>query len=211
MGGADRRADRAHRHPLEQGLDHREQRHQRLEMLRASPWARTGRPATTCWINDPRKDGATHYNEVIVRALEAGWSREKIGSHIVRNNTHLQLRADRNLREPGRRLQPDHEATTSTTSGPKRQFAGAEMAGIKTSRRHRRADQGQPDPQRGAGTVDGLDGAGHADHPQPLLRQHHRRPLRRGEPRAVSGGQQPLPLPPAACATCPRAAPTCTI
>jgi hypothetical protein len=38
------------------------------------------------WINDPRKDGATHYNEVIVRALEAGWSRENIGSHVVRNN-----------------------------------------------------------------------------------------------------------------------------
>ena len=39
------------------------------------------------WINDPKKDGATHYNEVVVRAIEkAGWSRERIGSHIVRNN-----------------------------------------------------------------------------------------------------------------------------
>ena len=34
------------------------------------------------WSNDPSKDGAIHYNEVIVRALEAGWSREKIGSHV---------------------------------------------------------------------------------------------------------------------------------
>ena len=38
------------------------------------------------WMNNPVKDGATHYNEVIFRALEIGWSKEKIGSHIVRNN-----------------------------------------------------------------------------------------------------------------------------
>ncbi len=38
------------------------------------------------WSRDRCKDGATHYNEVIVRALEAGWSREKIGGHIVRHN-----------------------------------------------------------------------------------------------------------------------------
>lgn len=35
---------------------------------------------------NPQKDGSTHYNEVIFRALEIGWSKEKIGSHIVRNN-----------------------------------------------------------------------------------------------------------------------------
>ncbi|MFV1994539.1 MAG: DUF1565 domain-containing protein, partial [Verrucomicrobiales bacterium] len=39
------------------------------------------------WSKNPEKDGATHYNEVIARALEAGWSRETIGSHTVRNNT----------------------------------------------------------------------------------------------------------------------------
>lgn len=38
------------------------------------------------WMNNPIKDGATHYNEVIFRALKIGWSKEKIGSHIVRNN-----------------------------------------------------------------------------------------------------------------------------
>ncbi|MEX0324339.1 MAG: right-handed parallel beta-helix repeat-containing protein [Puniceicoccaceae bacterium] len=38
------------------------------------------------WMHNPVKDGATHYNEVIFRALEIGWSKEKIGSHIVRNN-----------------------------------------------------------------------------------------------------------------------------
>jgi hypothetical protein len=35
----------------------------------------------------PGKDGAQLYNEVVARALENGWSKETIGSHIVRNNT----------------------------------------------------------------------------------------------------------------------------
>ena len=38
------------------------------------------------WSNNKEKDGATHYIEVIFRALEEGWSKETIGSHIVRNN-----------------------------------------------------------------------------------------------------------------------------
>jgi len=36
---------------------------------------------------DKNKGGHIHYNEVIFRALKIGWSKEKIGSHIVRNNT----------------------------------------------------------------------------------------------------------------------------
>jgi hypothetical protein len=36
---------------------------------------------------DPSKGGAEHYNEVVVKALELGWSKENIGSHVVRNNT----------------------------------------------------------------------------------------------------------------------------
>ncbi len=39
------------------------------------------------WSKNPCIDGATHYNEVIFRALKEGWSKEHIGSHIVRNNT----------------------------------------------------------------------------------------------------------------------------
>lgn len=39
------------------------------------------------WSKDKSKGGDVHYNECIVRALEAGWSKETIGSHIVRNNT----------------------------------------------------------------------------------------------------------------------------
>ncbi|MFW6371140.1 MAG: right-handed parallel beta-helix repeat-containing protein [Bacteroidota bacterium] len=38
------------------------------------------------WMNNPVKDGATIYNEVITKALHRGWSKENIGSHVVRNN-----------------------------------------------------------------------------------------------------------------------------
>jgi len=82
------------------------------------------------WINDPRKDGATHYNEVIVRALEAGWSRENIGSHVVRNNVIF------NCEQAG--IVGSLGAVFSQISNnhiyniwSKRQFTGAEMAGIK--------------------------------------------------------------------------------
>lgn len=82
------------------------------------------------WINDPRKDGATHYNEVIVRALEAGWSRKKIGSHIVRNNTIF------NCEQTG--IAGSLGAVFSQITNnhiyniwAKRQFTGAEMGGIK--------------------------------------------------------------------------------
>jgi hypothetical protein len=38
------------------------------------------------WMKDPSKDGAIHYNEVVVNAIRQGWNKENIGSHIVRNN-----------------------------------------------------------------------------------------------------------------------------
>lgn len=82
------------------------------------------------WRNDPCKDGAIHYNEVIQRALQAGWSREKIGSHIVRNNVIFECEQTGICGSLG--------AVFSTISGNhiyniwrRRQFAGAEMAGIK--------------------------------------------------------------------------------
>jgi len=82
------------------------------------------------WIDDPRKDGATHYNEVIVRALEAGWSREKIGSHIVRNNVVFNCEQAGIVGSLGAvfsRISNNHIYNIWT----KRQFTGAEMAGIK--------------------------------------------------------------------------------
>ena len=82
------------------------------------------------WINDPRKDGATHYNEVIVRALADGWSRAKIGSHIVRSNTIF------NCEQAG--IAGSLGAVYSQITNnhiyniwAKRQFTGAEMGGIK--------------------------------------------------------------------------------
>ena len=82
------------------------------------------------WSKDPSKDGAIHYNEVVARALEAGWSREKIGSHIVRNNTIF------NCEQTG--ICGSLGAAFSQIScnhiyniWAKRQFTGAEMAGIK--------------------------------------------------------------------------------
>ena len=82
------------------------------------------------WTKDPSKDGAIHYNEVIERALAAGWSREKIGSHIVRNNTIF------NCEQTGicGSLGAVFSQITSNhiyNIWAKRQFTGAEMAGIK--------------------------------------------------------------------------------
>jgi len=82
------------------------------------------------WINDPRKDGATHYNEVIVRALEAGWSKEKIGSHVVRDNVIFHCEQAGIVGSLGAvfsRIVNNHIYNIWT----KRQFTGAEMAGIK--------------------------------------------------------------------------------
>ncbi len=82
------------------------------------------------WINDPRKDGATHYNEVILRALEAGWSRENIGSHVVRNNVIFNCEQAGIVGSLGAvfsQIANNHIYNIWT----KRQFTGAEMAGIK--------------------------------------------------------------------------------
>jgi len=82
------------------------------------------------WLNDPHMDGATHYNLVIVRALIAGWSRENIGSHVIRNNTIF------NCEQTG--IAGSLGAVFSQITNnhiyniwAKRQFTGAEMAGIK--------------------------------------------------------------------------------
>jgi len=82
------------------------------------------------WSKDPSKDGCTHYNEVIQRALKNGWSKETIGSHIVRNNTIFNCEAAGICGSLG--------AVFSEVTGNhiyniqrKRQFVGAETAGIK--------------------------------------------------------------------------------
>ena len=82
------------------------------------------------WINDPSKDGAIHYNEVIQSALADGWSREKIGSHIVRNNTIFnceQAGIAGSLGAVYSRITDNHIYNIWA----KRQFTGAEMGGVK--------------------------------------------------------------------------------
>jgi len=82
------------------------------------------------WMSNPIKDGATHYNEVIFRALEIGWSKEKIGSHIIRNNVVFdcgQAGIVGSLGGVYSKIYNNHIYDIWT----KRIFSGAEMAGIK--------------------------------------------------------------------------------
>jgi len=79
---------------------------------------------------DKNKGGHIHYNEVIFRALKIGWSKEKIGSHIVRNNTIYNCEAAGICGSLG--------AVFSQITGNhiyniqrKQQFIGFETAGIK--------------------------------------------------------------------------------
>ncbi len=82
------------------------------------------------WSNNPVKDGATHYNEVIIRALKAGWSKDTIGSHIIRNNTIYncgQTGICGSLGGVFSIIENNHIYDIWT----ERQFTGAEMGGIK--------------------------------------------------------------------------------
>ncbi|MGJ5818914.1 right-handed parallel beta-helix repeat-containing protein [Paludibaculum fermentans] len=82
------------------------------------------------WMKDPSRDGAIHYNEVIVRALAIGWSRDRIGSHVVRNNTIFnceQAGIAGSLGAVYSQILNNHIYSVWA----KRQFTGAEMGGIK--------------------------------------------------------------------------------
>ncbi|MFP4620691.1 MAG: right-handed parallel beta-helix repeat-containing protein [Bacteroidales bacterium] len=82
------------------------------------------------WSNNPCKDGATHYNEVIFRALESGWSKETIGSHVVSNNTISNCEQAGIVGSMGgvfSKITDNHIYNIWT----ERLFSGAEMAGIK--------------------------------------------------------------------------------
>ena len=82
------------------------------------------------WMKDMSKDGSQHYNEVIFRALKIGWDKDNIGSHVVRNNTIF------NCEQTGicGSLGPVFSTVTNNhiyNIWTKRQFNGAEIAGIK--------------------------------------------------------------------------------
>ncbi|MDR1130369.1 MAG: right-handed parallel beta-helix repeat-containing protein [Prevotellaceae bacterium] len=82
------------------------------------------------WLGDTSIDGSLHYIEVTFRTLRNGWNRENIGSHIVRNNEIFSCEQAGVCGSMG--------AAFSTVENnyihdifEKRQFAGAEIAGIK--------------------------------------------------------------------------------
>lgn len=81
-------------------------------------------------VNDSRLDGTLHYIEVIFNTLRKGWSKEHIGSHIVRNNVISDCEQTGICGSMG--------AAFSEIYGNhiynilvKQQFGGAEMGGIK--------------------------------------------------------------------------------
>ncbi|SDS19086.1 right-handed parallel beta-helix repeat-containing protein [Opitutus sp. GAS368] len=82
------------------------------------------------WSADPTRDGALHYNELIERVLKAGWSREQVGSHVVRRNTIFnceQAGICGSLGAIFSEITDNHVYNIWV----KRQFAGEEIAGIK--------------------------------------------------------------------------------
>jgi hypothetical protein len=82
------------------------------------------------WSADPSIDGSIHYIEVTFRAIRKGWNRDNIGSHIIRNNIIF------NCEQTG--ICGSMGAAFSIIENNhiyniwyKRQFTGAEIAGIK--------------------------------------------------------------------------------
>ena len=79
---------------------------------------------------DHRLDGTAHYLEVIFNTLRHGWNRESVGSHIVRNNIISDCEQTAICGSMGGafcEIYGNHIYNIWS----KRQFSGAEMAGIK--------------------------------------------------------------------------------
>ncbi|KAA6299936.1 MAG: hypothetical protein EZS26_003924, partial [Candidatus Ordinivivax streblomastigis] len=82
------------------------------------------------WLNDRSIDGSLHYIEVTFRTLQNGWNKEQIGSHIVRNNEIFACEQTGICGSMGAAfslIANNHIHDIWT----KRQFTGAEIAGIK--------------------------------------------------------------------------------
>ena len=82
------------------------------------------------WLNDRSIDGSLHYIEVTFRTLQNGWSKENIGSHIIRNNEIFACEQTGMCGSMGAAfslVENNHIHDIWT----KRQFSGAEIAGIK--------------------------------------------------------------------------------
>jgi hypothetical protein len=82
------------------------------------------------WLADPSIDGSLHYIEVTFRTLRNGWSKERTGSHVVRNNEIFACEQTGICGSMGCAfsvVENNHIHDIWT----KRQFTGAEIAGIK--------------------------------------------------------------------------------
>lgn len=82
------------------------------------------------WSANRSLDGSLHYIEVVFRTLRNGWSKENIGSHIVRNNEIFNCEQTGICGSMGAAfsvIENNHIHNIWT----KRQFDGAEIAGIK--------------------------------------------------------------------------------
>ncbi|GHT42411.1 hypothetical protein AGMMS49965_13870 [Bacteroidia bacterium] len=82
------------------------------------------------WSNDPSIDGSLHYIEVTFRTLRAGWNKKNVGSHIVRNNEIFACEQTGICGSMGAAfsiIENNHIHDIWV----KRQFSGAEIAGIK--------------------------------------------------------------------------------
>jgi hypothetical protein len=82
------------------------------------------------WLNDRSIDGSLHYIEVTFRTLRNGWSKENIGSHIVRNNEIFACEQTGICGSMGAAFSIV-ENNYIHDIWMKRQFEGAEIAGIK--------------------------------------------------------------------------------
>jgi len=82
------------------------------------------------WSADQSLDGSIHYIEVVFRTLRNGWSKENTGSHIIRNNEISDCEQTGICGSMGAAfslVENNHIHDIWT----KRQFSGAEIAGIK--------------------------------------------------------------------------------
>ncbi len=90
----------------------------------------TGHNVWSADKDNVNRDGNIHYIEVLFRVLRNGWSKENIGSHIVRNNTIFNCEQTGICGSMGAAfsiIENNHIYNIWT----KRQFTGAEIAGIK--------------------------------------------------------------------------------
>jgi hypothetical protein len=82
------------------------------------------------WLDDKSIDGSLHYIEVTFRTLRNGWNRDNTGSHIVRNNEIFSCEQTGICGSMGAAFSVV-ENNYIHDIWEKRQFDGAEIAGIK--------------------------------------------------------------------------------